>query len=154
MLHDVEILSASMVDLSTGQTFELGDATSISIESECVDTYMGIPPRKVSRNQNTSVVVEGEFDKNVLLQTAAIQTPLLTIFCGRWYVGMIPRRRHKAKRIAKKWIKRYGMIPTYGNEKLSGIFQEDNTFYIQKIEIERLGEINESERIGQRNRSR
>lgn len=139
MLNNAEMLSASMIDLTNGKTFELGDVTSISIESEDTDTYMDAPVQKISGNQDASLLGEGEFDTNVFLRAANIKTPLVTIFYGRLYLGMIPRRRHKTKRIAKKWIKRYGMIPRYGDVKVSGVFHEDNTFDIQKIEIERVG---------------
>lgn len=102
MLNNAEILSASMIDLTNGKTFELGDVTSISIESEDTDTYMDAPIQKISGNQDASLLGDCEFDTNVFWRAVNIKTPIATIFYGRLYLGMIPRRRHKAKRIAKK----------------------------------------------------
>lgn len=36
-------------------------------------------------------------------------------------VNVKPRRTHRKKRIAKKWLKRYGMVPVYETKKCKKI---------------------------------
>lgn len=99
------LTSFGFIDMGTGERFELSDST---IE---IDT--------LSPNEVPDIRAFGTCEATFACENAVINENLLSkLFLpeksntfGLQYTAMVQARRHRKKRINKKWLKRYGYKP-------------------------------------------
>ena len=100
-----EISNFEFIDMGTGERFELSDA-SIEIDTLCP-------------NENPEIRIFGTCEASFMCENATINEKLLSeLFSPKMpdmfnlqYTTMVQARRHRKKRINKKWLKRYGYKP-------------------------------------------
>ena len=99
------ISSFGFIDMGTGEKFELSDA-SLEIEPFCP-------------NEQPEIRTFGTREASFTCENAMInEKPLSELFLPKksdtfdlQYTVMVQARRHRKKRINKKWLKRYGYKP-------------------------------------------
>mgnify|MGYP003306981713 FL=1 len=120
------LTSFGFIDMGTGERFELSDAT---IE---IDT--------LSPNEVPDIRTFGTCEATFTCENAVINENLLSeLFLQKkpntfdlQYTAMVQARRHKKKRINKKWLKRYG----YKKQQMTSKGWELSTYNTQTGEVE------------------
>ena len=81
--------------------------------------------RTINTNQEFSCTMASDFDKDALLDILGVskEPPKCKV---EFSIGKIQRRKHKKRRINKKWAKKYGYKDIIVSGKLNQIVTNDN----------------------------
>ena len=100
-----EISNFGFIDVGTGERFELSGA-SIEIDTLCPNEK---PEIKSFGTCEASFTCENLMINEKLL--SELFSPKMSDTLDLQYTTMVQARRHRKKRINKKWLKRYGYKP-------------------------------------------
>ena len=140
---DFDNLEVKSAELHFGDGTKMMDFTIPTIDDESVDKYECNKSYKtVGWNPPMEIEIEGQTLGTDLMKTMGIDTSKVPDVCNIQYVKIVQKRKHKKKRINKKWLKRYGYkqvtVETKGWEvhtKTDGTFEFVNKY---KKEIEKI----------------
>lgn len=81
--------------------------------------------RTINTNREFSCTMTSDFDKDLLLDLLGVskETPKYKV---EFSIGKVQRRKHKKRRINKKWAKKYGYKDIIVSGDLNQIMIDDN----------------------------
>lgn len=138
---NLEVKSAGLYFGDGTKMMELSPLPTLDDESvekyECNKSY-----KTASWNPPFEIEIDGQTLGTDLLTAMGIDTSKVPDKCDIQYMKVVQKRKHKKKRINKKWLKRYGykhiMVETKGWEVHT---KTDGTFEFANKEKKEMGKI-------------
>lgn len=137
LLDEIGLGSIFLENVKTGETYSMDDVSGVRIGSDLVYEY-NKPyelPKRTSFDASMEIeLLNGQINQDRLNQVIGIDESRLPDKYDLTIFKPIQKRRHKKKRINKKWAKRYGYIMASISTKEWKIKTscKDNTFTFVK----------------------